>query len=150
MFTSLDRPRTISTLFTTGGLSYQFSIENLFRATLIDIDKEPLLGGLNIRKKELSVKQKRLQNRVCFFMRNELISFMRRGQKKENVPVRITSFSFQGDFFQPFNDLYIILELDSIDRVILFEGDSINGWTLMNEIVQNPSFLFGSDLFQNI
>jgi hypothetical protein len=58
MLNSLNRPRAIPALFTTAGLSLQFFRENAFVATLDDNDKDSLLSGLNIRKKESSVKGK--------------------------------------------------------------------------------------------
>ena len=58
MLTSLNRPGAIPALFTTADLSLQFFRENAFVATLDDNDKDSLLSGLNIRKRESSVKGK--------------------------------------------------------------------------------------------
>jgi hypothetical protein len=54
----LNCPRAIPALFTTAGLSFQFFRENALVATLDDNDKDSLLSGSNIRKKESSVKGK--------------------------------------------------------------------------------------------
>jgi hypothetical protein len=65
----LNRPGAIPALFTMAGLSLQFFRENAFVATLDDNDKDSLLSGSNIRKKESSVKGKDVK---CFFF---LISY---------------------------------------------------------------------------
>ena len=45
---------------------------------------------------------------------------------------------FESNLLHPLDHLHIILKFDSIDRIFLFEGDPINGWAVMDEIVQEP------------
>lgn len=58
--------------------------------------------------------------------------------------------SFKGDLLDPLDHLHVVLKLDSVHGMFLFARDSIDGWSVLDKIIQDFPFLLRSNFLKNI
>ncbi len=57
---------------------------------------------------------------------------------------------FHGDLFEAGDDFHVGIEFDTIDRMVLPACDAIHSRSMLDEIVEDLSFLFGGYLLQDV
>jgi hypothetical protein len=63
-------------------------------------------------------------------------------KKRAKKTTRYGARLVQGNFFDSFDYLYVILEVNSIDGMVLFAGDAIPSRAMMDEMIQDGLEIF--------